>query len=207
MIKSPDFRGWIKYLLWRLCGIRASGHAAADWDRDYTSGHWRSLDGLNEAARYGVIAAWAQALCPAAILDVGCGNGVLTGHLKTLPYQRYLGVDLSPEAIREAAGRHADARSAFQAADAKSFWPEGVFDLIVFNEILYYLGTPKDVLAHYRQFVAPDGKFIVSMFDEPRNRVVWDAVHKVLSVEDSVSLKNRKSGTGWIVELLGPLQD
>jgi len=199
-----NLRLWAKYFLWRIIGITAGSQSADDWDQQYASGHWRFLDNLAETAHYGVIAAWARRLEPKSVLDVGCGHGVLTDHVKTLPYRDYLGIDLSSQAVTEAANRHADGRTGFQAADAKAFAPKQLFDLIIFNESLYYLGDPRDVFAHYSKFLAPGGRFIVSMFGEPCNRVVWNALRKILSVEDSVTVSNRKSGVNWTIELLVP---
>ena len=33
------------------------------------------------------------------VLDVACGEGILQSHLQTHGYSRYLGIDLTPEAI------------------------------------------------------------------------------------------------------------
>jgi hypothetical protein len=42
------------------------------------------------------------------------------------------------------------------------------------------------------------------MFGKLRNRVVWNALRKILSVEDSVTVSNQKSGVNWTIELLAP---
>jgi SAM-dependent methyltransferase len=86
------------------------------------------------------------------VLDVGCGDGTLYRRLRSHGYSRYVGIDLSPRAVALAA---ADAR--FCMADATAYRPEGPFDAIVFNEILYYLHQPVAEVARYAESLAGGG--------------------------------------------------
>ena len=95
----------------------------AVWEEQYRAGKWELMRGLDEGARYSVIAGYLHHLRPGgSVLDVGSGEGLLADHLRPSGYSRYLGVDLSEVAIEQAAGR-ADAATAFAAADAETFEP------------------------------------------------------------------------------------
>ena len=105
---------------------------------------------------------WCQHFAPhGRILDVGCGEGVLQEHLSS--YGDYTGIDIFPATLAKAQPR-ADARTRFVEADARTFTPDQPFDLIVWNECLYYLQDPIATIARYRDFLAPSGVIIVSMF-------------------------------------------
>ncbi len=197
-------RSWVKFLVWRLTGVWASKHSREDWDREYKTGTWRHLEEVGELGHYSVIAGYAQLIRPKAILDVACGSGVLARHLKALPYKHYLGIDLSMEAVMEASRRYGDERTRFQTADAREFASEQLFDLIVFNECLYYFRKPADVARHYSKLLAPGGKCIVSMFMATENRAIWRELEPFAAIEDAMTIRNQKSGVGWVIKLLSP---
>jgi len=199
-------RSWAVYLRWRILGITASPQSSEDWDREFAAGSWSFLEETAQSAHHGVIAAYALALAPSSILDVGCGQGMLAEHLKTVPYRYYLGIDYSPVAVDKAVQRHADARTGFLASDARRFQADRAFDLIVFNESLYYLGDPREILEKYARFLAPNGRFIVSIYSSPRNRAVWHAIHAAVTIDDAVTVRNRQIGKGWTIEVLSPRQ-
>lgn len=83
-----------------------------------------------------------------AILDVGCGEGVLHRRLGSEGYSRFVGIDLSRAAIKRAR-QQGDDRATFIVADASEFVPEGRFDTIIFNESLYYQDKPSLAAARY----------------------------------------------------------
>src|SRR5687767_13442204 len=57
-------------------GDAPAGKAA--WEEQYRAGRWSFMRGLDESARYAVIAAFVRRLAPGgAVLDVGCGEGLL----------------------------------------------------------------------------------------------------------------------------------
>lgn len=74
--------------------------------------------------------------------EVGCSIGVLTRQLAGR-CGALLGVDVSETALVQARARCADlAGVTIEAMAVPDAWPEERFDLIVFSEVLYYLGLP-----------------------------------------------------------------
>ena len=130
---------------------------------------------------------YCQHLAPANILDAGCGEGLLAEKLKILPYKSYLGMDVSKEAIALATGRLGDERSRFTVADALAFDTDERFDVIVFNQSLYYLSEPAALLVKYQKLLTPNGRIIVSMVDNARTRAVWRLIDPAMRIEDAMT--------------------
>jgi SAM-dependent methyltransferase len=194
----------MKFLLWSTTGKWEYRQCNKSWDQEFLTGHWRCLESVSELGHYSLIAGYASASVPKTILDVCCGQGVLAGHLKSVPYQRYLGIDFSSDAVGKASNSHADVRTTFLVADARAFDPEEVFDLIVFNECLYYFGNPAEMIRKYAKNLAPNGRVIISMFVAPENMAVWRSVQRGLVVVDAVTVKNHESKRSWTVKCLAP---
>ncbi len=149
---------------------------AERWEEKYRAGSWEFIRQLHEVPRYATIAAFAHRLRPqGAILDIGCGEGLLQEHLQALGYSNYVGIDLAEAAISQARQR-ADARTAFAVADAENYTSEDRFDIIVFNECVHYFHQPAEVVARYEGLLAPEGLFIISVFRTPRG----DAIARTL---------------------------
>lgn len=134
------------------------------WESEYARAQWSYLNGPQERRRYRAIGAAIQRLKPrAALLDIGCGEGVLVAHLGA-DYQCYVGVDLAHAAVASA-GRSQNHRCSFVQADAQSFFPDQYFDVIVFNEVLYYFDDPLATLERSTNWLAPGGLVITSLYD------------------------------------------
>ncbi len=133
------------YAVFQMIGFRPTPVSAQVWDREYKSGRWDYLGALDNLGGLASVLGYCQFLEPAAILDVGCGAGLLAKKLKVLPYKSYLGVDLSAEAIAQAAPV-ADARTAFAVAEAGDFHSDRQFDVVIFCQILNYIPDPDAVL-------------------------------------------------------------
>lgn len=69
--------------------------------------------------------------------EIGCSIGVLTKQLAER-CDALLGVDVSDIALGQARQRCPGVR--FENMDLRTAWPPGQFDLILFSEVLYYLG-------------------------------------------------------------------
>src|SRR5262245_53453919 len=110
-----------------------------DWDREYREGKWEGLRDPDECLRYAVLAAFigADRGPPKLVLDLGCGPGILREYLSDESIHRYTGVDVSAEAVEQARARGHE-RSVFVDASLDEWEPDLTYDVIVFNEVLYY---------------------------------------------------------------------
>ena len=176
--------------------LRSSADLYSDqarWEREYASGGWEWLKGDDERVHNYIIAAYHTRFGPdAAILDVGCGEGVLQNLLARTGYRHYVGIDLSPTAIERVAAR-ADSRTQFVVGNAETLALEGEFDIVVINEVMYYFRDPIAVLSRLRAMV-PAGVFIISMADVGfratlRIQKIWQDIDAAMPMLDGMSLR------------------
>jgi 2-polyprenyl-3-methyl-5-hydroxy-6-metoxy-1,4-benzoquinol methylase len=181
----------------RQQGKGDSPRPQADWDAQYAAGDWAYLGRLEQTSRYGAIVAYLTVLAPqGAVLDVGCGEGVLFQRLRRSGYGRYVGIDLSAVAIA-ARAKDEDARTTFAQADAERYQPAGLFDAIVFNESLYYFHEPLATLRRYMQALRPGGVAIVSLHTaSPRARVITAQVRNHAHVISETT--THQDGKAWV---------
>ncbi len=182
---------------------RSPGIERATWDQEYAAGEWAMLEKLAEAPRYAVIAGYCRSVGTAkSLLDVGCGAGQLAGWVCQDQPLRYAGVDLSAVAIEQARSR-VPAGSRLEVADAATFDPGETFDIIVLNEMLYYMDRPEQLLRRYADFLAPNGAFIISMLRSTGSLRIWRACGPAVVVLGDVRLRIAKT-TEWHVWLCRP---
>jgi len=172
----------------------------AEWDRQYASSTWTYLSGLEQLPRYAVIEGWRRRLKPGgSVLDLGCGEGVLFEQIPTGERVRYTGVDVSRVAIDTATRKVRDnSLERFVCADIVTFETlVSPFDVIVFNEVLYYLEDPIAVLQRYRGVLSPGGIVVVSVFHE--NLSTWKAISALLASQclQSAVVHDVASGKRW----------
>jgi 2-polyprenyl-3-methyl-5-hydroxy-6-metoxy-1,4-benzoquinol methylase len=173
---------------------------AAVWERQYAGGHWAYFWSVEELARYSVITGYVASLKPqGAVLDVGCGEGALYRLMLKPHCSRYFGIDLAREAILRAA-QHEDATTTFRTADAATFTTDETFDVIIFNETLYYFDDPASLLTRYVSMLKPDGIFVLSAVSFPHSLRVWRAVDRVLTIRDEVVVYHHRQGLSWVVQ-------
>ena len=173
-------------------------------DSDYARGKWDYLRGIEELGRFSVLVGYCHFLKPGGrILEIGCGEGILHERLDPARYSRFVGVDVSAEAIQRA---KPGGKTAFVCADAAVWQPGETFDLIVFNECLEYFDDPLAVVRHYEPSLAPGGAFLVSMFagiETARTLRIWKWLESVYAVEDATRVTNR-NGLTWVLKVLRP---
>ncbi len=138
------------------------------WNKQYKSGRWDSLESDKEAKRYEKIISCISNYAPAnpSVLDVGCGDGVLTLRMQG-GYSYFLGVDFSSVSVEKAKARNL-VNSEFLAADAIKFKPERNFDAIVLNEVFYYIHDSEkiNVMDRLLNALNDNGVLVVSIYRE-----------------------------------------
>lgn len=92
------------------------------------------------------------------ILDVGCGDGVLTAKLVAQGCQ-VVGVDGSAAQVEAARALGLDAR----VADAQSLAFEGEFDAVFSNAALHWMQDPARVIDGVWRALVPGGRFVAEM--------------------------------------------
>lgn len=139
------------------------------WNKQYKKGRWDSLQSEKELKRYQKIVSFIIEFGPAnpAILDIGCGDGVLNERLGNIAFEHFVGVDFSKVSIAKAKARNFP-KSEFIAADAIRFRPQRTFDVIVFNEAFYYIheSEKQNVLNRMIDHLNPEGILIISIYRE-----------------------------------------
>jgi 2-polyprenyl-3-methyl-5-hydroxy-6-metoxy-1,4-benzoquinol methylase len=151
--------------------------ALASWASPYLGGT------IQIDTRNAVTAALIRHIAPHAqsILDIGCAGGTLAFSVERC--RRYFGVDISHVAISEARKSIASRKDGptemdFAVSGLEAFQTTEKFDIIVFNEVLYYLKLEsiEREINRYVHFPSPDGLMIVSL----KNDVLSRMIHKLL---------------------------
>lgn len=187
-----------------LLSGRGIEFSRATWDEEYRTNQWQYLHDLDQLPRYGVVAGYIRHLRPgASVLDVGCGDGILLEALSRGTYSSYVGLDLSEVAINAAKALTSD-RSTFHCGDAAVWKPDGKFDIIVFNEAVYYFYDPLAILSRYETALTRDGLLIVSMYSRGGNTArIWRKLCRSYACLHTTKLKCGSSHA-WAVSVLEP---
>ncbi len=99
----------------------------------------------------------------AKAFEIGCSIGVLTAQLADR-CDHLLAVDIAEPALAQARTRLADRPNVTLATmTVPAEWPGATFDLILFSEVLYYLGLPglQTAAARTLESLAPNGTVIL----------------------------------------------
>jgi len=173
-------------------------------DDEYARGRWDYLRSLDEMSRYAVIVGYCRyGGDVSSVLDLGCGSGVLCGWLRPLGPIDYVGVDLSNVAIDTARRDWTDGSTNFIVMDIATYIPDRKFDIIIFNEVLYYFDQPGDILGRFEGFLNENGRFIISLWDAPESRLAWRRSRGSVRVVDAVQTRH-SSGVSWQIRLCRP---
>jgi 2-polyprenyl-3-methyl-5-hydroxy-6-metoxy-1,4-benzoquinol methylase len=160
----------------------------AMWTREYDSGHWSYLGGMDQLARYSILAGYCERVDHASILDVGCGAGIFRARIGHVDFQRYVGIDPVTVAI-EQASQFADSRTTFLIGDV--FLRElDHFDVVVCNEVLYSLPQPARHLDRIRDLVRPGGHMLTSNIRHPGDVGLYRLIRERFELIDSVEVSN-----------------
>lgn len=109
----------------------------------------------------------------AAILDVGCGRGVIFGPLADRGF-RVFGVEMSEDAVRGCDPR-ADVRIAQRLSEA-GFEDES-FDQVVIWHVLEHIADPFETIRECRRILKPGGRLIVAVPNFSSAQARWSGPH------------------------------
>ena len=109
------------------------------------------------------------------ILDLGCGDGVLTEKLAALGCA-VIGVDFSAEQIAAAQGRGLNAR----VVDAHSLNFTSQFDAVFSNAALHWMKHPQAVIAGVWRALKAGGRFVGELGGQGNVATVRNALHRAL---------------------------
>jgi 2-polyprenyl-3-methyl-5-hydroxy-6-metoxy-1,4-benzoquinol methylase len=196
-IYSVMIPGWFL----RLLPYNSLTVSPASWDTEYANGRWTYMRQRTQLVRYSIIAGYCHSFKPgASILDIGCGEGILKEHLSPHLYTHYLGMDLSEQAISRAKALFEDDNHEFLVANMEQYEPDRSFDVIVFNECLYYASDPVSLVKKYERYLNDSGIFIISMYDILRSQILWTMLEDVYSNCHQVHYQNSDGGS-WTIKI------
>ncbi len=110
------------------------------------------------------------------ILDVGCGDGVLTHELVARGCH-VIGVDTSSEQVAAARRRGLDAR----VIDAAHLPFDADFDAVFSNMTLHWIGAADDVIAGVWRALRPHGRFVAELGGRGCIATIVSAIYAALA--------------------------
>ena len=168
----------------------------------YTNKRWDGLSGLVEMSRYSIITGYAKYFCDGGrILDLGCGEGVLQQRFSEKDYSYYLGIDFSEIAIANAKKLETD-KTHFIVGDLNKLSVEGNFDVIIYNESLYYLSNQTAAVRSLFKNLNPGGIFIISTVNKRgnENESFWSKLDGILELQDKTKTINNDVRS-WTIQV------
>ena len=98
-----------------------------------------------------------------ALLDVGCGPGLLLATLAVdYPELRLAGLDIAPEMIRVATER-LGGRAEIKLGDAESLpWEDASFDYVFCVDSFHHYPNPKRALSEFHRVLKPNGQLVLA---------------------------------------------
>lgn len=99
----------------------------------------------------------------AKVLDVGCGNGVISRHLGRMGYN-VLGIDVSDKTIEKARSIDPMPNVSFMKKSAEELVASGEkYDVVICSEVLEHLNEPGKLLKVLYATLADNGKLVVTV--------------------------------------------
>lgn len=200
-------RPWLGRLLLRRPRA-AKRFDAAYWDNEYQTGVLDRLRRSDQRHHHRLLAALVGEAGPGRrFLEVGAGEGVFYKSLRPYAPARYVGIDISPEAIALGQAAYADEIAqglvVLEAAEAETWTTAERFDTVLFPECIEYIGDVAGVLRAYAALLAPGGTIGLSMWLNPEQVRRWWQVLEAAEVIDA-AVVNSPWGGAWIVAHLRP---
>lgn len=182
------------------------------WEQQFRQGSWDFLKSLQEIPRYCVLCSYMKHLGRSiSLLDVGCGEGLLLKFCEREWLVSYSGLDISQTALDKIKTLLPGDRLICSALE--EFSTDEKFDVILFNEVLYYIHDPETHLNKFCNYLNPGGIFIISTYKKSgwffhNNRRIRSAWHFISKCRwkkiDEVLIKNIPYRKSWKIALIQP---
>ncbi|WP_410812471.1 class I SAM-dependent DNA methyltransferase [Micromonospora sp. 067-2] len=102
---------------------------------------------------------------PGTVLDLGCGPGHITGHLRSLGVDA-VGIDLVPEFIAHARTTHSTGRYHLGSMESLDVADHSVAGILAWYSLIHFPPQSLDgVLAEFRRAMAPAATLVLGHFD------------------------------------------
>lgn len=184
----------------------------SSWEQEYSSGKWSCLGASAEFAHYAIVAAYIQiSRRPISLLDIGCGEGQILKHLNLDLVAQYTGVDIAQAALDQIIPKRPQDR--FICSTLENFRPDAKWDVILFNEVLYYTFDPVANIKPLETALTAEGRMLVSIYKK-KNPFAWNnrCLRKVqryfreagYAVEDAVEISRIDTRVTWQVFQVKP---
>jgi hypothetical protein len=76
-----------------------------------------------------------------------------------------------------------------------------VLDVIVFNEMMFYLTKPRETFLRYAEHLRPGGLLIISMYRADNIWRMWSLLEGVAPICDAVTVINNAKGLTWDIKV------
>jgi SAM-dependent methyltransferase len=152
------------FIVAALKSYAPSGVKKRLWDKEFSGTKWDFIDKTEGDCVYESLVKYAT---NGSILDLGCGPGNTANELDADAYKKYVGVDISEEALAKARRRTAENgranKNTFVQHDFINYTPTENFDVILFRESMYHvpISKIKSTLDHYAKHLKDGGVFII----------------------------------------------
>lgn len=173
----------------RLNAVRADRAAAAE---RYFAGHadqWDAIRSLHVAES--AVETRMRAMLGAGVgrlVDIGTGTGRMIELFGTTA-EHSTGIDRSPEMLRLARAKLADAKTPveFRQADVGALpLPDATADTVVMHQVLHYIPAPEVALREAARIVAPGGRLLIVDFaSHDREELRTQDAHARLGFSDT----------------------
>jgi SAM-dependent methyltransferase len=170
----------------------------ADWDREYSRGVLDVYGAMRELARYSVLIGYLRARpSPPSVLDIGCGIGLLAQRLGEGDVASYVGIDPSEVAIDEAR-RSLERPGMTFLVGAEPSERLGSFDVVVCNEVLYYVDDVEALMEQVRACLRPGGWLLTSILRHSGDVALHRLLDRRFERVDAVTVRSHEGpGSAW----------
>ena len=134
------------------------------------------------------------------------GEGILQEKFSPADYTHFTGVDFSRVAIDRASAK-ALPNTTYLVGDLNALDVPGVFDVIIYNESIYYMDDPEAAIKRLLPQLAPGGIIIISQVDKhgKEQTAMWDLLNPTLDLAARNKVTNAQ-GYSWTIHVYKPRQ-